>query len=208
MASPLGTLHYFDHNLEVHRVVVGSYANNVFIVRCKHTGDAVLIDAANEHEQLLELCTALGVRRVLETHGHWDHIQAVPAMREAGYEVAVMNEDAEMLKDVGYDVFITDSQIIEVGKLRLEAIHSPGHTPGSVSFKLHDAPLLFTGDTLFPGGPGATHFPGSNFDTIIQSLDNRLFTFPGNTVVLPGHGVDTTIAVERPHLQEWVDRGW
>ncbi|MEY3655983.1 MAG: hypothetical protein RL114_341 [Actinomycetota bacterium] len=208
MASTLGTLHYFDHNLEVHRVVVGSYANNVFIVRCKHTGDAVLIDAANEHEQLLELCTALGVRRVLETHGHWDHIQAVPAMREAGYEVAVMNEDAEMLKDVGYDVFITDTQVIEVGKLRLEAIHNPGHTPGSVSFKVHDAPLLFTGDTLFPGGPGATHFPGSSFETIIQSLDNRLFTFPGNTVVLPGHGVDTSIAVERPHLQEWVDRGW
>ena len=177
-------------------------------MRCKHTGDAVLIDAANEHEQLLELCTALGVRRVLETHGHWDHIQAVPAMREAGYEVAVMNEDAEMLKDVGYDVFITATQVIEVGKLRLEVIHNPGHTPGSVSFKVHDAPLLFTGDTLFPGGPGATHFPGSSFETIIQSLDNRLFTFPGNTVVLPGHGVDTSIAVERPHLQEWVDRGW
>ena len=208
MASALGTLHYFDHNLEVHRVVVGSYANNVFIVRCKHTGDAVLIDAANEHEQLLELCNALGVRRVLEPHGHWDHIQAVPAMREAGYEVAVMNEDAEMLKDVGYDVFITDTQVIEVGKLRLEVIHNPGHTPGSVSFKVHDAPLLFTGDTLFPGGPGATHFPGSSFETIIQSLDKRLFTFPGNTVVLPGHGVDTSIAVERPHLQEWVDRGW
>ena len=208
MASSLGTLHYFDNNLEVHRVVVGSYANNVFIVRCKHTGDAVLIDAANEHEQLLELCTALGVRRVLETHGHWDHIQAVPAMREAGYEVAVMNEDAEMLKDVGYDVFITDTQIIEVGKLRLEAIHNPGHTPGSVSFKVHDAPLLFTGDTLFPGGPGPTHFPGSSFDSIIQSIDNRLFTFPSNTVVLPGHGADTTISMERPHLNEWIERGW
>ena len=208
MASPLGTLHYFDHNLEVHRVVVGSYANNVFIVRCKHTGDAVLIDAANEHERLLELCTALGVRRVLETHGHHDHIQAVPAMREAGYEVAVMDEDAEMLKDVGYDVFISDTQIFEVGKLRLEAIHNPGHTPGSVSFKVHDAPLLFTGDTLFPGGPGATHFPGSSFETIIESLDTRLFTFPGNTLVLPGHGVDTTISVERPHLNEWIERGW
>jgi len=208
MASPLGTLHYFDHNLEVHRVVVGPYANNVFIVRCKHTGDAVLIDAANEHERLLELCTALGVRRVLETHGHHDHIQAIPAMREAGYEVAVMDEDAEMLKDVGYDVFIRDTQIIEVGKLRLEAIHNPGHTPGSVSFKVQDAPLLFTGDTLFPGGPGATHFPGSSFESIIESVDTRLFTFPGNTVVLPGHGVDTTISVERPHLNEWIERGW
>ena len=208
MANTLGTLHYFDHRLEVHRVVVGPYANNVFVIKCKHTGDAVLIDAANEHERLLELCTALGVRKVLETHGHHDHIQAIPAMREAGYEVAVQNEDAGMLKDVGYDVFLEDTQIIEVGKLRLETIHNPGHTPGSVSFKVLDAPLLFTGDTLFPGGPGATHFPGSSFETIIESLDTRLFTYPANTVVLPGHGVDTTISCERPHLQEWVDRGW
>ena len=208
MASSLGTLHYFDHNLQVHRVVVGPYANNVFVVRCTHTGKAVMIDAANEHEKLLELCTALWVTRVLETHGHHYHIQAVPAMREAGYEVAVMNEDAGMLADVGYDVFIEDTQVIEVGRLRLHAIHNPGHTPGSVSFKVQDAPLLFTGDTLFPGGPGATHFPGSSFDTIIESLDTRLFTFPGNTVVLPGHGADTTISMERPHLREWVDRGW
>lgn len=208
MASPLGTLHYFDHNLEIHRVVVGPYANNVFVVKCKHTGEAVLIDAANEHEKLLDLCRTLGVTRVLETHGHHDHIQAIPAMREAGYEVAVTSADAPMLNDVGYDVFIEDEQVIEVGKLRLEAILNPGHTPGSVSFKVHNAPLLFTGDTLFPGGPGATHFPGGNFSTIIESLDTRLFTFPGNTVVLPGHGVDTTISMERPHLQEWSDRGW
>ena len=202
------TLHWADSRLEIHRVVVGPYENNVFVVRCRATGNAVLIDAANEHGVLLEMCTSLGVTRVLETHGHWDHIQAVPAMREAGYEVAVMNEDAKMLADVGYDVFIEDTQVIEVGRLRLQAIHNPGHTPGSVSFKVHDAPLLFTGDTLFPGGPGATHFPGSSFETIIESLDTRLFTFPGNTVVLPGHGVDTTISMERPHLQEWVDRGW
>jgi glyoxylase-like metal-dependent hydrolase (beta-lactamase superfamily II) len=113
-----------------------------------------------------------------------------------------------MLKDVGYDLFLDDTQVVEVGKLRFDVIHNPGHTAGSVSFKVHDAPLLFTGDTLFPGGPGATHFPGSSFDSIIKSLDTRLFTFPGNTVVLPGHGVDTTISMERPHLAEWVARGW
>ena len=207
MSSP-GTLHYFDNNLQVHRLVVGPYDNNVFVVRCIHTGEAVLIDAANEHEKLLELCRALGVTRVLETHGHHDHIQAVPAMREAGYEVAVTANDAQMLKDVGYDVFIEDGQVIEVGRLRLEAIHNPGHTPGSVSFKVRGAPLLFSGDTLFPGGPGATHFPGGDFATIISSIDTRLFTFPADTVVLPGHGADTTIATERPHLQEWIDRGW
>ena len=208
MSSDTGTLHYFDHNLEVHRVVVGSYDNNVFVVRCKHTGDAVLIDAANEHDMLLDMCRRLGVRRVLETHGHHDHIGAVPAMREAGYQVAVTAEDAPMLKDVGYDVFIADGEIIEVGRLRLEAIHNPGHTPGSMSFKVVDAPLLFSGDTLFPGGPGATHFPGGDFATIIDSIDNRLFTLPADVHVLPGHGLDTTIGDERPNLAEWVERGW
>lgn len=208
MTSSVGTLHYFDNNLEVHHVVVGPYENNVFVLRCKHTGDAVLIDAADEHELLLELCTATGVRRVLETHGHHDHIQAIPAMREAGYEVAVADLDAPMLKDVGYDVFINDTQIIEVGKIRIEAIHNPGHTPGSMSFKVLDSPLLFSGDTLFPGGPGATHFPGGDFEQIISSIDSRLFTFPADTIVLPGHGLNTTIGNERPHLTEWIERGW
>lgn len=207
MAHP-DTVHYHDENLEVHKVVVGPYDNNVFIIRCKSTGDAVLIDAANEHEMLLELCQRLGVRRVLETHGHWDHIQAVPAMREAGYEVAVTAEDAPRLVDVGYDVFMQEGDVIEVGKLRLHTILNPGHTPGSMSFKVENAPLLFTGDTLFPGGPGNATFEGGDFNTIIESIDTKLFTFPANTIVLPGHGDDTTIGTERPHLQTWIDRGW
>jgi glyoxylase-like metal-dependent hydrolase (beta-lactamase superfamily II) len=202
------TLHWHDSNVEVHKLVVGPYDNNVFVIRCRATGDAVLIDAANEHEKLLELCTQLGVRRVLETHGHWDHIQAIPAMREAGYEVAVTAADAPRLKDVGYDVFIDDAEVIEVGNLRLLAIHNPGHTEGSISFAVTDTPLLFTGDTLFPGGPGNTALEGGDFATIIQSIDNKLFTFPPDTIVLPGHGLDTTIGAERPHLQSWVDRGW
>ena len=202
------TLHWADGRVEVHKLVVGPYENNVFVLRCRETGDAVLIDAANEHEKLLELCTRLNVRRVLETHGHWDHIQAVPAMREAGLEVAIAAADAPMLKDVGYDVFIDDAEIIPVGNLRLVAIHNPGHTQGSISFQVEGTPLLFTGDTLFPGGPGATKFEGSSFEAIIDSIDNKLFTFPAHTIVLPGHGVDTTIGNERPHLQEWVDRGW
>ena len=202
------TLHWADSRLEIHRVVVGSYDNNVFVLRCRETGEAVLIDAANEHEQLLQLCQRLGVRRVLETHGHWDHIQAVPAMREAGYEVAVTAADAPMLKDVGYDVFIDDAEVIEVGRLRVHAIHNPGHTPGSVSFRVEGAPLLFTGDTLFPGGPGNTSFEGGSFATIIDSIDNKLFTMPATTIVMPGHGVSTTIGAERPQLADWVARGW
>jgi glyoxylase-like metal-dependent hydrolase (beta-lactamase superfamily II) len=202
------TLHWNDSNVEVHKLVVGPYDNNVFVIRCRATGDAVQIDSANEHEKLLELCTQLGVRRVLETHGHWDHIQAIPAMREAGYEVAVTAADAPRLKDVGYDVFIDDAEVIEVGNLRLHAIHNPGHTEGSISFAVANTPLLFTGDTLFPGGPGNTALEGGDFATIIQSIDNKLFTFPPDTIVLPGHGLDTTIGNERPQLQTWVDRGW
>lgn len=202
------TLHWRDANVDVHKVVVGPFDNNVFVVRCRRSGDAILIDAANEHEQLLQLCRRLGVRRVLETHGHWDHIQAVPAMREAGYEVAVTALDAPRLRDVGYDVFIDDAEIIEVGSLRLRAIHNPGHTEGSISFHVVDTPLLFTGDTLFPGGPGNTQLEGGDFATIIDSIDNKLFTFAAETIVLPGHGLDTTIGAERPQLASWVARGW
>jgi glyoxylase-like metal-dependent hydrolase (beta-lactamase superfamily II) len=192
--------------IEVHQVVVGPMDNNVYVVRCTETGDAVLLDAANEHERLLDLCRALGVRRVLETHGHWDHIQAVPELRDAGYDVAVTAADAAMLPS--YDSTIDDEDVIEVGRLRMQAHHTPGHTPGSVCFTVEGTPLLFSGDTLFPGGPGNTSFEGGDFPTIMRSLETRLFTLPDETLVLPGHGDATTIGTERPHLDEWAERGW
>lgn len=200
------TLHWKDTDVEVHKVVVGPVDNNVFVIRCRHTGDAVMLDAANEHELLLDLCKTLGVRTVLETHGHWDHIQAIPQVRDAGYLVGVTAADADMLPS--YDYLLEDDTQIEVGRAKLHTITTPGHTPGSICFKLVDKPLLFSGDTLFPGGPGATKFEGSNFDDIITSIDDRLLTLPTDTMVLPGHGDDTTIGKERPHLQEWIDRGW
>jgi glyoxylase-like metal-dependent hydrolase (beta-lactamase superfamily II) len=202
----MAALHFRDEQAEIHKLVVGPMDNNVLVLRCRATGDAVLIDAANEHERLLELCRRLGVRRVLETHGHWDHIQAVPAVRDAGYDVGVTAEDAEMLD--AYDFVLEDDSVLEVGRLRLRTIHTPGHTPGSICFLVEGSPVLFSGDTLFPGGPGATKFPGGDFETIIRSIDTRLFTLPAETLVLPGHGEDTTIGAERPHLQEWIDRGW
>jgi glyoxylase-like metal-dependent hydrolase (beta-lactamase superfamily II) len=201
------TLHWSDERAEIHKIVVGPVDNNVFVLRCKETGEAALIDAANEHERLLELCRRLGVRTVLETHGHWDHIQAVPAVRDAGYQVGVTAQDADMLDS--YDYILEPDSQIQVGRLRLQTIFTPGHTPGSMCFKLVDAPVLFSGDTLFPGGPGATKFPGGDFETIIRSIDEELFSkLDPDTVVMPGHGADTTIGTERPHLQEWIDRGW
>jgi glyoxylase-like metal-dependent hydrolase (beta-lactamase superfamily II) len=205
MATPLEVV-WSDAATEVHRTVVGPMDNNVYIVRCRETGDAVLVDAANEHDRLLEVCKQLGVRSVVETHGHWDHIQAVPALRDAGYEVSVTEADAGMLPS--YDLLMEDDQVIPVGRQRLRTIMTPGHTPGSICFRLEGTPVVFSGDTLFPGGPGNTTFPGGDFATIIRSIEQRLFSLPADTVVLPGHGADTTIGAEQPHLQEWVERGW
>ena len=201
------TLHWSDSRTEVHRLVVGPMDNNVFVIRCRESGEAVLLDAANEHERLLELCEALDVRTVLETHGHWDHIQAVPAIRDAGYRVGITAEDAEMLPS--YDYLLEDQSVIDIGRLRIHTHHTPGHTPGSMSFSVEGTPLLFTGDTLFPGGPGATGFDGGDFETILHSIEDRMFrVFDADTLVLPGHGDDTTIGAEAPALDEWAARGW
>ncbi|MHB1510990.1 MAG: MBL fold metallo-hydrolase [Acidimicrobiales bacterium] len=200
-------MHYSDSGAEIVKAVVGPMDNNVYVVRCRETGDAVLVDAANEHEQLLELCRTLGVRRVLETHGHWDHIQAVPQLRDAGYDVGVTAADAAMLPS--YDTVLEDDSVIEIGKLRLRTIATPGHTPGSMCFSIEGSPVLLSGDTLFPGGPGNTTFEGGSFATVIESIETRLFApFSPETIVMPGHGSDTTIGTESPHLDEWVARGW
>ncbi len=196
-----------DATCEVHQTVVGPMDNNVYVVRCRRSGEALLVDAANEHDALLSLCRDLGVRSVVETHGHWDHIQAVPAIRDAGFEVAVTEQDADMLPS--YDLLLEDDQVIEVGRLRIRTLATPGHTPGSICFAVEGTPLLLSGDTLFPGGPGNTSFPGGDFATIIRSIEERIFArFDPGTIVLPGHGASTTIGSEAPHLEEWIERGW
>ncbi len=198
--------HYETTDVRIDKIVVGPFENNVFVVRDKHSGEAVLIDAANEHELLLEVCRETGVRRVLTTHGHWDHIQAVTALRDAGIEVGIADADAAMLPS--YDFTIPDNDVLTVGGLRFRAIHTPGHTPGSTCFELDGHPVVFSGDTLFPGGAGNTATNGASFDEIISSIDRRLFTLPAETLVLPGHGLDTTVGTERPNLKAWIERGW
>lgn len=198
--------HYETSDVRIDKYVVGPFENNVFVIRDKGSGEAVLIDAANEHELLLEVCRATGVRRVLTTHGHWDHIQAVTAVRDAGIEVGIAEADAAMLPS--YDFTIPDDDVVNVGALRLRAIHTPGHTPGSTCFELEGHPIVFSGDTLFPGGAGNTVTEGASFDQIIESIDRRLFTLAPETLVLPGHGLDTTVGTERPSLDAWIARGW
>jgi len=121
--------------------------------------------------------------------------------------VAVTQADAAMLPS--YDQILEDESVVPVGRLRVATIATPGHTPGSMSFAVEGTPLLFTGDTLFPGGPGNTSFEDADFATIIRSIEGRLFGgFGADTLVLPGHGAGTTIGAESPHLDEWVSRGW
>jgi glyoxylase-like metal-dependent hydrolase (beta-lactamase superfamily II) len=196
-----------DASAEIHRFVVGPVANNVYVVRCRRSGEAALIDAANEHDRLLRVARSLGVTSVLETHGHWDHIGAVEQVREAGIDVWVRGEDAGLLPS--YDHLLEDDEVHQVGELRLRTVHTPGHTPGSICFALENTPLLFTGDTLFPGGPGNTTFEGGDFATIIASIDQRIFAaYRDDTLIWPGHGANTTLGVERPNLDSWIERGW
>lgn len=201
-----------DEVAEIHRLVVGALGTNVYALRCKATGAAVLIDGAGPPEPVLELCRRVGAGRVLQTHGHHDHVGAIPALRAAGHHVSVAAADAAML--TGWDGVVADGDAVEIGRLQLSAIATPGHTPGSMSYALVEpgragSPVVFVGDTLFPGGPGATRWPYSDFGAIIGSIDRQLFArFDDDTVVLPGHGRPTTIGAERPHLAEWAARGW
>lgn len=195
-----------DSNLLIDRVVVGPLENNVFTIRCKNTGNAVLIDAADEDKLLLDVCKRYGVNQVITTHGHFDHIGAVIPLRNSGIDISIHQEDSLMLPS--YDLTLSDEQIVSVGNLKLEIIHTPGHTPGSVSIQLKDTPFLFSGDTLFPGGPGATHFPGGDFETIMESIVNKLMCKEDQTIVLPGHGNFTDIQTEKPNIDMWLKRGW
>ncbi len=158
------------------------------------------------------MCIRDRVKGVLITHGHFDHIDAVREVCDGTRAPAYLHSLDRFLWDEIYPVSpdheLADGQTLTVGDVELHIIHTPGHTPGSTCFHAPSLGVVFTGDTLFPGGPGATRHGYSDFDTVIDSVRSRLFTLPEATVVLPGHGESTVISAERPHLQEWIDRRW
>jgi glyoxylase-like metal-dependent hydrolase (beta-lactamase superfamily II) len=185
---------------------VGPYENNIFIVSDAGSGEAYVLDGGFEPEQIAAAAEGLKVRGILVTHGHRDHHENVGALKALlKAPVAIGIDDAAMLS-VEADSLIVDGQSLAFGPHALQAIHTPGHTPGSTCFVI--GKHLFTGDTLFPGGPGNTQKDPLRFERIITSIRERLFSLPDDTNVYPGHGRDTTIGQERPHLDEWIARGW
>ncbi len=188
----------------VHRVEVGDMGNNVYVLECPVTGESLIVDGCFEPERILEAAQGTRVVGIVQTHGHFDHVQALPRLKEAlGVPVYAHPGDDY---PVAVDRSVGDGDSIAFGSCAARVLHTPGHTPGSICL-LVDGDLI-SGDTLFPGGPGNTFGDRRAFETIIASVRDKLFTLPEDTRVHPGHGEPTTIGAERPHLQEWIERGW
>jgi len=204
--------------LEVRGVVVGLFQENCWIVGSRRRGEAVVIDPGDEPEEILALARDMGVKitRVLASHAHLDHIMVAreiveatgaPFLLHAGdLRIAEYMPEAarqwlgrEVAPPPPIDAFPVDGQDIEVAGVTLRVIHTPGHTPGSISLYAADAHLLFSGDTLFRESIGRTDLPGGDTETILQSIRQRLYALPDDTRVLPGHMQETTIAYERAH---------
>jgi len=201
--------------VSVVKTSVGPMDNNSYLVTCANTGESLLIDAANDPELLVELVGehAPKLTLIVTTHQHGDHWQALEAVAESsGAPTAAHELDAEPLP-VTPSRLLSGGDVIDIGDLTFDVIHLRGHTPGSVALALRPsgeraAVQLFTGDCLFPGGPGRTTNP-EEFDSLMTGLENQVFGVYGDdTVVYPGHGDDTTLGEERPRLAEWRDRGW
>jgi glyoxylase-like metal-dependent hydrolase (beta-lactamase superfamily II) len=201
--------------LTITKVAVGPMDNDAYLLRCTDTGELLLIDAANDAGTLLRLIGDTPLATIVTTHRHWDHCAALQAVQQAtGARTAAHPDDADALPVTVTDL-VRDGDTISVGNATLSVIHLRGHTPGSVALcydgggALADGPHLFTGDSLFPGGPGNTEHDPKRFGQLMDDLEERVFArLPDGTWVYPGHGKDTTLGAERPHLPEWRARGW
>jgi len=198
--------------LIVSKLAVGPYDNNAYLLRCRDTGEQVLVDAAAEPERLMDLVGPDGLAAVITTHQHHDHWQGLGAVVAAtGATTMAGRLDAEGIP-VATDVLLDDGDEVAFGAITLRAIHLVGHTPGSIALLYDDPeghPHLFTGDCLFPGGVGNTWEDAERFTTLYDGVVTKVFEpLPDETWVYPGHGGDTTLGAERPHLDEWRARGW
>lgn len=193
-------------DVEVRKLSVSAMDNNVYLLTDLSRGEALLIDAADDAQRLVTEIGDRDVVAIFTTHGHWDHVRALDDVaRATGAPVVLHPADVE-LAGRRPDQPAEHGMTLRFGNAAVELRHTPGHTPGSVCAILGGT-HLFSGDTLFPGGPGRTTSP-DEFATIMDSLRARVFTLGDDTWVYPGHGDDTTLGTERPKLDEWQARGW
>jgi len=195
----------------VTKIAVGPYENNSYLLRCASTGQALLIDAAAEPERLLEMIGDVPVERIVTTHQHPDHWQALERVRAATGAATVAHPADAPGIPVATDELVSDGDTVRFGDVSLSVIHLVGHTPGSIALVYGGAsePHLFTGDCLFPGGVGNTQKDPQRFTSLYNGVVEKVFDrLPDATWVYPGHGKDTTLGAERPHLAEWRERGW
>jgi glyoxylase-like metal-dependent hydrolase (beta-lactamase superfamily II) len=198
-------------DLVITKVAVGEMSNNAYLLRCAITGEQALIDAAAEPDTLLELVGDAGLARVVTTHLHPDHWQALaPVVESTGAETVASQIDAGEIP-VSTSNPVSDGARVRVGSCELEVIGLVGHTPGSIALAYDDPDgivHLFTGDSLFPGGPGRTSTP-EDFTSLMDDLESKVFgRFDDDTWFYPGHGNDSTLGTERPAIPEWRARGW
>jgi glyoxylase-like metal-dependent hydrolase (beta-lactamase superfamily II) len=198
-------------DLIISKVAVGPMDNNAYLLRCRQTDEQLLIDAANDAGTLLQLVGDTPLQTVVTTHRHGDHWQALAeVVSHTGAATVAGEHDADELLVDG-NRRVGEGEKVAVGRCSLEVIHLVGHTPGSIALLYDDPegnPHLFTGDSLFPGGPGKTTSP-SDFTSLMDDLERKVFDrLPDETWFYPGHGDDSTLGAERPHLQEWRARGW
>ncbi|GAA1126660.1 MULTISPECIES: MBL fold metallo-hydrolase [Streptomyces violaceusniger group] len=199
-------------DLMISKVAVGPMNNNAYLLRCRATDEQLLIDAAAEPHTLLSLIGESGIASVVTTHRHQDHWNALREVVDAtGARTYAGRYDAEGIP-VPTDVPVADGDTLRVGRVELTARHLVGHTPGSIALIYddpHGHPHVFTGDCLFPGGVGNTWKDPKAFESLINDVETKLFDqLSDETWVYPGHGDDTTLGAERPHLGEWRERGW
>ena len=198
--------------LTITKVSVGTIDNNAYLLRCRETGEQLLIDAAAEPSTLLELAGVNGLAAIVTTHRHWDHWIALAEVASAtGARTYAGRDDVEGI-DAKIDVPLDDGDTIRVGSVELTARHLVGHSPGSIALLYRDPegiPHLFTGDSLFPGGVGNTEKDPARFASLIDDVEKKIFAeLPDETWVYPGHGKDTTLGAERASVPEWRARGW
>ena len=196
--------------LTIRKLAVSEMANNAYLLTCTATGEALLIDAAAEPEALLALVGDAPLRTVVTTHGHWDHHRALPDVVAATGAVTVAHPADAADLPVPVERPVEHGDTVAVGDQVLEVVHLRGHTPGSIALVWRGGGIhVFTGDSLFPGGVGNTQKDAARFTSLIDDVEERLFgALPDSTWVYPGHGGDTTLGAERPHLGEWRARGW